>query len=324
MGVKGNPGGSIEPPVSEKHSGGGKVPRSSRTLSQARVQQLLFVLYVMAPILGLYAFLRIVPIARTVTLSFQQWNMLSPNKPFVGLQNYLRAFQSPEFLTALKNTIFFTVATVPSLAVISLAVAVALNSKMIRIVPFYQTVYFIPVVTSMVPVAVVWKWIYDPSYGLLNYFLSFFGIGARAWLIDAGTALWAIAVMSVWKMIGYYMVIYLVGIKSIPMEYYEAAEIDGAGAWQRFLRITLPLLRPITLFVVVIASIWSMQVFTQVYVMTVGSQGSPGNVVRVLVYEIYENGFRFYKMGYASAEAMVLFIIIAVFTLLQFRLVREK
>ncbi|HUV09045.1 MAG TPA: sugar ABC transporter permease, partial [Spirochaetia bacterium] len=209
-------------------------------------------------------------------------------------------------------------------AVISLALAIALNSKRVKILPFYQTVYFIPVVTSMVPVAVVWKWIYDPSYGLLNYFLSFFGMEPRAWLIEPGTALLSIGIMSIWKIVGYYMVIFLVGIKAISPQYYEAAEIDGANGWQKFFRITLPLLRPITLFVFVIASINAFQVFTQVYVMTVGSQGAPGNVVRVLVYEIYENAFRFFKMGYASAQAIVLFLLIAFLTLIQFRLAKER
>lgn len=293
-------------------------------ISPARLQQLLFVFYVLLPILALYAFLRFIPIFRTVVLSFQKWDMLAPTKPFVGLKNYFKLAQSPEFQTAFKHTIFFTIFTVPTTVAISLGLAMALSSKRIRMIPFYQTIFFVPVVTSMVPVAVVWKWIYDPSYGLLNFVLSLFGIAGRAWLIEAGTALWAIGVMSIWKVIGYYMVIFLVGVKAISPQYYEAADIDGASGWQKFTHITFPLLRPITLFVTVIASIRSFQVFTQVYVMTVGSQGSFGNVVRVLVYEIYENGFRFFKMGYASAEAMVLFILIAVLTLVQFRIIRER
>lgn len=293
-------------------------------ISPARLQQLLFVFYVLLPILALYAFLRFIPIFRTVVLSFQKWDMLAPTKPFVGLKNYFKLAQNPEFQTAFKNTIFFTLFTVPTTVAISLGLAMALSSKRIRMISFYQTIFFVPVVTSMVPVAVVWKWIYDPSYGLLNFVLSLFGIAGRAWLIDAGTALWAIGVMSIWKVIGYYMVIFLVGVKAISPHYYEAAAIDGASGWQQFTCITFPLLRPITLFVTVIASIRSFQVFTQVYVMTVGSQGSFGNVVRVLVYEIYENGFRFFKMGYASAEAMVLFILIAVLTIVQFRIGRER
>ncbi len=295
-----------------------------KRINQSRRKQLLFCLYVLLPTLALYSFLRFIPIGSTIILSFQKWNLLDAVKPFVGFKNYVKMFQSQEFIGALKNTVFFVLFTVPVTVVISLALAVGLNSKKVKIVPFYQTIYFIPVVTSMVPVAVVWKWIYDPSYGLLNYFLSFFGVESRAWLIDPKSALSSIAIMSIWKVIGYYMVVFLVGIKAISPQYYEAAEIDGANGWQRFTRITLPLLKPITLFVLVISSIRAFQVFTQVYVMTVGSQGAPGNVVRVLVYEIYENGFRFFKMGYASAEAMMLFAIVAVLTLIQFRIAKEK
>ncbi len=295
-----------------------------KRINQSRRKQLLFCLYVLLPTLALYSFLRFIPIGSTIVLSFQKWNLLDAVKPFIGFNNYVKMFKSQEFIGALKNTVFFVLFTVPATVVISLALAVGLNSKKVKIVPFYQTIYFIPVVTSMVPVAVVWKWIYDPSYGLLNYFLSFFDVESKAWLIDPKSALSSIAIMSIWKVIGYYMVVFLVGIKSISPQYYEAAEIDGANGWQRFTRITLPLLKPITLFVLVISSIRAFQVFTQVYVMTVGSQGAPGNVVRVLVYEIYENGFRFFKMGYASAEAMMLFIIIAVLTLIQFRIANEK
>ncbi len=293
-------------------------------ISQLRLQQLVFVFYVMLPVLTLYAFLRFIPIAHTVILSLQKWDLLNPVKPFVALKNYIKLSQSPDFLNALKNTTLFTLYTVPLTVIISLALGVALSSKKIRMVPFFQTIYFIPAVTSMVPVSVVWKWIYDPSYGLLNFFLSFFGIAKRAWLMESETALLAIAVMSIWKVVGYYMVIFLVGIKAISPQYYEAAAIDGASAWQQFAHITLPLLKPIILFVVVIISIRSFQVFTQVYVMTAGFQGAPRNVVMVLACEIYENGFRFFKMGYASAQAMVLFFIIALLTLLQFKIAKEK
>lgn len=293
-------------------------------MSTRRFNELFFCFCVLLPILALYAFLRIEPIGRTVYLSFHKWDMVEPIKPFVGLRNFVKLSRSSNFHSALMNTLFFTLFTVPIQILISLLLALGLNSKRIRLVPFYQTVFFLPVVTSMVPVAVIWKWIYDPTYGLLNYFISLFGIKPVAWLIDDRTALLSIAVMSVWKMVGYYMVIFLVGIKAIPQEYYEAASIDGANQWQQFRRVTVPLLKPITLFVFVISTIRSFQVFTQVYVMTVGSQGAPGDVVRVLVYEIYENGFRFFKMGYASAESMILFLIIAVVTVFQFLIARDR
>jgi multiple sugar transport system permease protein len=174
----------------------------------------------------------------------------------------------------------------------------------------------------MVPMAVAWKWIYDPQYGILNYLLSLVGVPKVGWLIYPATALWAIVAMSVWKQIGYNMVIFLVGMKNIPSEYREAAEMDGAGSWSLFWNITFPLLRPILLFVCVTTTISAYNVFTQVYVMTLGSQAAPGNALRVLVYDIYINAFEFFKMGYASAEAVVLTMIVLVLTLVQFRTMR--
>ncbi|HID11491.1 MAG TPA: sugar ABC transporter permease [Candidatus Latescibacteria bacterium] len=290
-----------------------------------RSSRYLFCILVLLPIVGLYAFLRFVPIGSTFYLSFHRWNLIDRFKPFVGFGNYKSLFHSPEFLTALKNTTIFTFGTVPLTFGIALALAVMLKSRAAsRYAPFYQFVYFVPVVTSMVPVAVVWKWIYDPRYGILNYLLSMFGMEPKAWLMDPDTALFAIMVMSIWKVLGYYMVILLVGLNAIPREYYEAAAIDGASGWRQFTSITLPLLKPIILFVVVISTINAYNVFTQVYVMTVGSQGAPGSVLRVLVYDMYENAFRFYKMGYASAEAVVLFLIVMALTALEFGIARER
>ncbi|GAB1481559.1 hypothetical protein MASR2M78_03740 [Treponema sp.] len=166
--------------------------------------------------------------------------------------------------------------------------------------------------------AVVWKWIYDPTYGLLNYILSWFGVSPIAWLIYPNTALIAIIIMSVWKLIGYNMIIFLVGIRDIPETYIEAARIDGASKFQIFTKIILPLLRPIVLLVVVITTINSYNVFTQVYVMTSGAQGAPGGAVRTLVFDIYENAFRYFKTGYAASEAVMLFLVILVLTAIQF------
>ncbi len=292
---------------------------------KTRWSQHLFCLYVLLPIVALYAFLRLIPIGSTFYLSFHRWDLISKVKPFVGLAHYAKLLHNPEFRIALWNTTLFTVLTVPITFALSLSLAVMLKSKRARgAASIYQFVYFLPVVTSMVPVAVVWKWIYDPKYGLLNYGLSLLGIAPKAWLIDPDTALYAIMIMSIWKVLGYYMVILLVGLNNISGQYYEAAAIDGATGWQQFVHITLPLLKPIILFVLVISTINAYNVFTQVYVMTVGSQGAPGSVVRVLVYDIYENGFRFYKMGYASAEAVVLFLIVAVITAVEFGVTRQK
>ena len=185
--------------------------------------------------------------------------------------------------------------------ILSLALAVALNRPS-RLTGLYQTLYFLPVITPMVPVSVIWKWIYDPGYGLLNYILSLFGVRPIGWLMYPNLALISIIIMCVWKNLGYNMIMFLVGLKNIPAQYYEAAAIDGASRWQAFWRITLPLLKPILLYVLVTSTIDGFNIFTPVYVMTTGSQGAPGNAVRTLVFNIYEEGFRYFKMGYASSR----------------------
>jgi multiple sugar transport system permease protein len=204
-----------------------------------------------------------------------------------------------------------------------LPLAVFLRRKS-RLSPFYQTIYFLPVITPMVPVSIAWKWIYDYNYGILNYGLSLVGLPSVAWLTDPAIALWALVIMGVWKVLGYNMVLFLVGIRNIPAEYLEAASIDGASDWQRFWRISFPLLRPILLYVVVTSTINAFNVFTQVYVMTLGSQSAPGQAVRMLVFDIYTNGFQFFRMGYASAEAVILTLIVLGLTVIQFTLARDK
>ena len=176
----------------------------------------------------------------------------------------------------------------------------------------------------MVPMAIAWKWIYDYNYGILNYGSSFVGIPAVPWLTDPDIALWALVIMGVWKIIGYNLILFLVGIRNIPGDYLEAASLDGASPWQRFWHVTLPLLKPILLYVLVTSTINAFNVFTQVYVMTLGSQAAPGQAVRVLVFDIYQNGFQYFRMGYASAEAVMLTMIVLGFTLIQFRLVRTR
>ncbi len=277
------------------------------------------------PAILLYVIFRIIPIVDTFRLSFYSWSVLGVGNKFIGLENYFKLFQDKLFINALVNTTLFAILVVFFSVIISLALAIMLNNKkMERFSPIYELIYFLPVVTPMVPVAVMWKWIYDPQYGLLNYFLSLFGISPKAWLVYPDLALYAIVIMSVWKIVGYYMMIFLVGLKNISKEYYEAALIDGAVGWQVFRYITLPLLRPIVLYVLVVATIQAFNVFTQVYVMTSDVQGAPGRLVRVLVYDIYENGFRYFKMGYASAEAVILLLIVLVLTVFEFRVMGKE
>jgi len=275
----------------------------------------------LVPVFVIYWILRLEPIGRTFILSFYDWHLVRPIKPFVGLANYQELLRDENFLLALKNTTLFAVFVVGISVILGLALAVLLAGQL-RFTPAYQAIYFLPVITPMVPMAIAWKWIFDARYGILNYALSWFGVRPIGWLTSPDVAMWAIIIMSVWKVLGYNMVLLLVGLKSIPAVYYEAASIDGAAGWAMFRRITLPLLKPILLFVVVISTINAYNVFTQVYVMTQGSQAAPGAPLRVLVFDIYQNGFQFFKMGYASAEAVVLTLIVLALTLIQLRVIR--
>ena len=291
--------------------------------ARRRRHTLLFCYLALAPVLALFAYIRAFPIAWSVILSFHRWDLIGASKPFVGFANYVRLAGDGNFWLAVKNTTVYSLATVIASTLLALPLAVFLSGKT-RLAALYQTIYFLPVITPMVPMAIAWKWIYDYNYGILNYALSLARLPSVAWLTDEKVALWALIIMSVWKVLGYNLILFLVGIRNIPDVYLEAASLDGATPWQRFRRVTLPLLRPIVLYVLVTATINSYNVFTQVYVMTLGSQAAPGHAVRVLVFDIYQNAFQYFHMGYASAEAVILTLIVLGFTLIQFGLVRGE
>jgi len=300
------------------------IPAYSRWGLFRRNRQALFFCYIaLAPVLALFAYVRVVPIVESVALSFYRWDMIRPLKPFIGLANYEQLLSDENFILALENTLIYSVTTVVVSTLLALPLAVFLARKG-WVAAVYQTIYFLPVITPLVPMAIAWRWIYDYNYGLFNYVLSFFGIAAVPWLTSPDVALWAIIIMSIWKGLGYNLILFLVGIRNIPESYLEAASLDGASPWQRFWHVTLPLLKPILLYVMVTATINSFNVFTQVYVMTLGSQASPGQALRVLVFDIWQNGFTFRKMGYGSAEAMALTFLVLGFTMIQFRLVRSQ
>ena len=275
------------------------------------------------PVMAIYAYVRIWPIARSFVLSFYNWRLIAKVRPFVGWANYEHMLGDQNFHIAIWNTTVYSLGVVLISTVISLPLAVLLAQRS-RMSAVYQTIYFLPVITPLVPMSIAWKWIYDYNYGILNYLLSFAGIRPIAWLTDVHIALWALVIMGVWKVLGYNMVLFLVGIRNIPATYLEAASLDGASELGKFWNITLPLLRPILLYVLVTATINAYNVFTQVYVMTLGSQAAPGQVTRVLVYDIYQNAFQYFRMGYASAEAVTLTLIVLGFTLIQFRAFRER
>ena len=263
----------------------------------------------------------VVPVVAALVLSFSDFDIYAlgsfANARFIGFGNYLKLLNDPLFWVALKNTFYFLLVGGPLSVAVSLATALLLNSKLVRFQAFFRFVYFAPVVTTLVAVAVVWRFLYHPRFGLLNYLLGFFGIGQTDWLGDPNWAMPAIILMAVWKNFGYNMIIFIAGLQNIPQSLYEAAAIDGAGTWQQFKSITLPQLAPTTLFVSIITMIGYFQLFAEPYVMT---QGGPSNATLSIVLFMYQQGFRWWSMGYAASIAFVLFLIILAGSVIQTRL----
>lgn len=263
------------------------------------------------------------PILFSWALTLFQWDNLTPPR-FIGADNWRRLFTDPLFWQATRNTIYFTALSVPSGVILSLLLAMLVN-RPLRGMRAFRTMLFVPVVTSVVAVALVWTWFYDPNYGLLNFALergaALLGMPPPrpiAWLNNPSTAMPAIVAMSVWKGLGYNMVIFLAALQGVPRYLYEAAEIDGAGPVRRFFHVTLPTISPITFFVVVISMISSFQVFDQVYIMA--RDGRPANSTLTIVYYLYKNAFQFLDMGYSSAIGSALFVMIFGVTLAQLAL----
>jgi multiple sugar transport system permease protein len=294
-----------------------------RAWLQMRRNHIGFVVCALGPILALFVLIRIYPILETIRLSFYNYNITQRRNPFIGLTNYIRLFDDEPFRIALVNTIGFTIFSVIITLALALAIAILLRS-IERTAATFELLFYIPVVIPWVPAAVIWKWIYDPTYGSLNYILSGFGIPKLGWLQQPHLILYAIVAVSVWKLVGYFIVIYGVGLRGIPEELLEAASLDGATARQKLTYIVLPLLRPIILFTVVTCTIICFNVFAPVYVLTASSQGAPAYDFKVVVGEIYQNGFVFYHMGYAGAQCVVVLAIVMSLLFVQFLAFREK
>ena len=281
--------------------------------------------FFLAPALLLIFVFFFLPVAASLVLSvtdFDLYGIADPaNTRFVGLSNYSRLLQTPDFWTALRNTFYFAFVGGPLTIAVALSAALLLSSKLVRFKGFFRTIYFTPFVTTLVAVAIVWRYLYHTRYGLFNYALSYVGIGPIDWLGDPHWAMPAIILMAVWKSFGYNMLIFIAGLQAIPEDLYDAAEIDGASATRRFFSITLPMLAPTLVFVSVITMIGYFQLFAEPYVMT---QGGPLRSTTSVVLLMYEEGFRWWRMGYAAAIAFVLFIVILLATLVQFRLQRER
>lgn len=292
-------------------------------------------LYLLPAVLILAAF-RVVPILLSARMSLFDWGMAGPRQ-FLGLGNYLAVLKDPVFYKSLLNTGWYILFEVPITLFLSLFIALLLNQK-IRGLGIYRTIYYLPVVTSIVAVSVVWRWLFNPDRGLLNYLLSLFHISGIRWLQDprglfqlilgpkvrlpyglAGPsiALLSLVMMGVWKALGYNIVIFLAGLQNIPKTYYEAARIDGAGWFRTFTSITWPLVSPTTYYVLVMSCIAAFETFAQVWIMTGPPAGGPLSTTKVVMYYFYENAFELWRLGYGAAVAFFAFIIILSLTILQ-------
>jgi multiple sugar transport system permease protein len=279
----------------------------------------------LAPALLLIGLFFVVPVIGGALLSFTDLDIYAIGSPetvrLVGLDNYAFVLNSPVFWQALRNTLYFVLVGAPLSVLVSLGVALLLNEKLVRWKGLLRTIYFAPVVTTLVAVAIVWRYIYHPHYGLLNHALESVGLPAIDWLGDPQWAMPAIVLLAVWKNFGYNMLIFVAGLQSIPDELYEAAEVDGANAWWRFRHVTLPGLGPTFVFIAITTMIGYFQLFAEPYVMT---QGGPLGSTRSLVLLMYEEGFRWWRMGQAATIAVLLFFLTLVGTLVQLRLQKGR
>jgi len=273
----------------------------------------------LAPTLVFFAVFQYYPILKSVAISFTEYGLLRRDTPFVGLDNYVRQFQDPLFLSALWNTLVFVAVVVVVGVALALAVAMLVEQTG-RWAGVYRTLYFIPVVTSLMATAMIWRWLYA-SNGLLNFLLTFVGMEPQTWLLSEHLALPSLMVLTVWKNLGFDLILFSAALQGIPGEIYEASSIDGATPPQNAFFITLPQLRPIVVLVGITAVIRSFQVFTIVLAMT---QGGPVNATRTIVYHVYEQGIQYDDMGYASAAAVVLLMLIGVVTFFQLRMDRDS
>jgi multiple sugar transport system permease protein len=275
----------------------------------------------LAPGLSLIAVTFLLPAAASFVLSLTDFDIYSVSSPsalrLVGIRNYGRLLHDPLFWIALRNTLYFVLVGGPISVAVSLGVAVLLDSELVRFRGFFRAVYFAPVVTTLVAVAVVWKYVYDPRFGLLDTGLRWLGLPAVDWLGSTTWAMPSIIAMTVWKNFGYNMIIFLAGLQAVPLELYDAARVDGASAWQRFRYVTLPTLAPTFAFVSITTMIGFLQLFSEPYVMTLGG---PLHATLSVVLYMFDQGFEWWHVGYAAAVALVLFALTVTGALVQLRL----
>ena len=295
-------------------------PGSKRSLVSMNAREALTGYLFIAPALISLAVWWIWPIIYSTYLSLTRWDFMSPVKDWVVLENYIKIATHREFHRVLWNTVYFSVASVVLAVILGLILALILNQKL-RGTSFYRALIFSPWITPTVAAALVWLWIYNRDLGILNNVLSLFGVNKIDWIGSGQGALrlWAmpsLIIFTVWKTAGYNMVYFLAGLTTIPTELYEAAEIDGANNWQKFRNITLPMLSPMTFFIMVVSLINAFNAFDQIRVLT---QGGPGDATRTIVYYLYQNAFQFFEVGYGSAVAIILLVLLLLLTFVQFR-----
>ncbi|WP_178023481.1 carbohydrate ABC transporter permease [uncultured Paenibacillus sp.] len=284
-----------------------------------RRQMLLLPLLFLVPAIVLYAVFFVYPFLFTFLLSFQQWNMVSPDRTFVGMSNYTELLRDEVFWTSMRNTVLYLLMTMPISIGLGLGLALLMES-LLRGRAVYRFIFYLPVVSPIAVVAIVWSLMYDDQHGVVNELLRFFGMDGPNWLSDASSSLWAVAIVGIWKGFGYEMLLYVSGLKAIDKGLYEAASLDGAGWLRRLVHITLPLLSPITLFIVIMGIISSFQNFTLIKIMT---GGGPNNSSNVLVHQLYQEAFQFFSIGKAAAISVLLFALVLLITVVQLRLSRN-
>ncbi|WP_054957780.1 carbohydrate ABC transporter permease [Paenibacillus dakarensis] len=289
------------------------VKRKRKTSRLTRMEALWGYLFILPVVLGLGIFY-MAPSAASLFLSFTSWDgMTAPS--FIGIENFQNLMKDEKFTGSMLNTMLYTFGTVPLSIAFATLLAVLLNQK-IKGMVVYRTLFFIPVITMPIAVGMVWKWLYNSEFGLINYVLGMMHLPQPNWLFDDKFALFSIVIVSVWSSIGYNAVILLSGLQGISSSYYEAASLDGAGPMYKFFRITLPLLTPSLFFVLVMSFINSFQVFDLIFIM-MDQQTTLLDSTRTVVYSIWEDGFKYFNMGYASAQAFMLFIVILIITMFQ-------
>lgn len=273
-----------------------------------------------APALIVFIVFSIYPILNTIFLSFYEWDMISPTKEFVGIKNYQTLFRDVKFYQTLSNTFVYMLLTVGLGVILAIALALFLR-KDTRINKFMQNLIFTPYIVSLASISFLWMWLMNNDFGLLNYLLSLVGVGPIDWLGNPKVALISLVMISVWKTLGYNTLIILSALQSIPKHLYEAASLDKATKRQTFFKITLPMISPTLFFLTIVSIIASFKVFETIQIIT---NGGPQNSTNTLVYSIYEYGFQFYKIGYASTIGVVLLVIISIFTIIYFKLLSKK